>query len=135
MNITNLFQLDYWFSQPFTARGSALWLLVGGFLLFIVLGLVFKIISQYQQNKFNKLVLKRFGSLGITMGFFGLVWMFFRQERIAFLAWRFWLLLWVVVILIWVYRLARYALKRIPEIKAEEERRVNVEKYLPKSNK
>jgi len=46
--------------------------------------------------------------------------MFFRQERVAFLAWRFWLLLWVVITLIWVFRLARYALKRIPEIQAEE---------------
>lgn len=133
MSVQNLLHLDYWFSQPFTARDLTLWLLVGGFLLFIVVGLVLKIISQYQQNKFKRLFLKRSGNLGITMGFFGLVWMFFRQERVAFLAWRFWLLLWFVVVVIWAFRLARYALKRIPEIKAEEERRINVEKYLPKS--
>ena len=66
------------------------------------------------------------------MGFLGLIWMFFRQESVAFLAWRFWLLLWSAAALIWAYRLARYALKRIPEIQAEEARRVNVEKYLPK---
>ena len=132
MNITNLFKLDYWFSQPFTARGLTLWLLVGGFLLFIVVGLVFKILSQYQQNKSERLILKRSGSLGITMGFLGLIWMFFRQESVAFLAWRLWLLLWSAAALIWAYRLARYALKRIPEIQAEEARRVNVEKYLPK---
>ncbi len=133
MSVLNLFHLDYWFSEPFTARGLALWLLVGGFLLFIVMGLVSKILSQYQQDKLKRLVLKRFGSLGITMGFLGLIWMFFRQERIAFLAWRFWLLLWLAVTAIWAYRLARYAIKRIPEIKAEEARRANVEKYLPKS--
>ena len=132
MSVLNLLHLDYWFSQPFTARGSTLWLLVGGFLLFIVAGLVFKILSQYQENKSKRLFLRRSGNLGITMGFLGLMWMFFRQERIAFLAWRFWLLLWVVITLIWVFRLARYALKRIPEIKAEEARRVALEKYLPK---
>ncbi len=135
MNIQNLFHFDYWFSQPFTARGLTLWLLVGGFLLFIVAGLVFKILSQYQQNKFKRLVLKKSGSLGITMGFLGLIWMFFRQEKAAFLAWRFWLWLWLAAAAIWAYHLARYALKRIPEIKAEEARRASIEKYLPKSVK
>jgi hypothetical protein len=132
MNITNLLKLDYWFSQPFIARGLTLWLLVGGFLLFIVTGLVFKILSQYQNDKSKRLVLKRSGSLGITMGFLGLIWMFFRQERVAFLAWRFWLFLWVVITGIWAYSLARYALKRIPAIKAEEARRASIDKYLPK---
>jgi UDP-N-acetylmuramyl pentapeptide phosphotransferase/UDP-N-acetylglucosamine-1-phosphate transferase len=134
MSIQNLFRLDYWFSEPFTARGATLWLLVGGFLLFIVLGLVDKILSQYQQDKSKRLMLKRSGSFGITMGFLGLVWMFFRQERVAFLAWRFWMFLWVVGAAIWVYCLARYALKRIPEIKAEEAKRIALEKYLPKKN-
>ncbi|MEK7131548.1 MAG: hypothetical protein AAB797_02325 [Patescibacteria group bacterium] len=134
MYIQNLFYLDYWFSQPFTARGPVLWLLIGGFLLFIVAGLIFKILSQYQSGKSSRLILKRAGSLGITMGFLGLLWMFFRQERIVFLAWRFWLLLWLAVVVFGVYRLARYTLKRIPEIKAEEARRANVEKYLPKRN-
>ncbi len=146
MNITNLLKLDYWFSQPFTARGATLWLLIGIFLLFILVGLVSKILSQYPAPrpspirggikggvKLKKLILKRAGSLGITMGFLGLIWMFFRQERAAFLAWRFWLLLWFATFSIWAYRLVRYAIKRIPEIKAEEARRANVEKYLPKS--
>jgi len=41
MSILNLFHFDYWFSQPFTARGSALWCLLA-ILLFIVVGLVLK---------------------------------------------------------------------------------------------
>lgn len=130
----NLFFSDYWFSQPFTARGSTLWLLIGGFLLFIVVGLIFKILAQYQNSKAIMSFFKKSGNLGITMGFVGLVWMFFRQERVAFLAWRFWLLLWVVTTTVWAYRLARYAFKRIPEIKAEEAKRASMEKYLPKKS-
>ncbi len=132
MSVLNLLHLDYWFSQPFTARGLALWLLVGIFLLFVVKGLILKILSQYQENKSLKTFFRRSGNLGLAMGFLGLLLMFFRQEHIPFLAWRFWLLLWVVVTVIWVYHLARYALKRMPEIKAEEERRISIEKYLPK---
>lgn len=101
----------------------------------IVAGLIYKILSQYQNDKSQRLVLKKCGNLGITMGFIGLVWMFFRQERVAFLAWRFWLLLWFIATAFWVYRIARFALKRIPEIKVEEAKRANLEKYLPKSNK
>jgi amino acid transporter len=134
MSLQNLFRLDYWFSEPFTARGFTLWLFLGGFLLFVFVGLIFKILSQYQQDKSKRLILKRAGSFGITMGFLGLVWIFFRQERVAFLAWRFWLFLWGAVVVIWAYHLVRYALKRMPEIKAEEAKRTALEKYLPKRN-
>ena len=134
MNIINLFNLDYWFYQPFTARGLALWLLIGGFLLFLLAGLVFKILSEYQNDKTKKIVLKRLGSLGVMMGFLGLIWMFFRQERVAFLAWRFWLLLWALVFVSWLSKIIRYMVKRVPELKAEEERRARMEKYLPKKN-
>ncbi|HSR89465.1 MAG TPA: hypothetical protein VLK22_03695 [Candidatus Udaeobacter sp.] len=134
MSISNLFHLDYWLAQPFTARGLTLWILVGGFLVLVMAGLVFKILSQYQQQKAQKSLLSRLGSFGITMGFLGLVWMFFRQERAVILAWRFWILLWLIGGIVWLYRLLYYALKRIPEIKAEEIKRANLEKYLPKKN-
>lgn len=132
MSIRNFFYSDYWFSQPFTARGLTMWLLVGFFLLLFVGGLVAKILAQFQERKSKKIIFSRMGSLGITMGLLSLVWMFFRQERAAFLAWRFWMFLWVVGLAIWVYHLAKYALKRIPEIQAEEEKRATMEKYLPK---
>ena len=133
MTITNLFKLDYWFSQPFTARGLSLWLLIGGFLLLIVAGLIFKILSQYQNYKPARTVLKRFSNLGVTVGFLGLVWMFFRQERVAFLAWRFWILFLTVGFGFWVYRLIKYWVKRVPELKSEEAKREQIEKYLPRS--
>lgn len=132
MNISNLFKPDYWFSQPFTARGLTLWLFIGGFLFLILAGLVCKIVSQYQNHKPTQTVLKRFSYLGVTMGFIGLLWMFFRQERAAFLAWRFWLLLWAGVFIFWVFHLIKYLIKRVPELKAEEAKREQLEKYLPK---
>jgi len=63
----------------------------------------------------------------------GLVWMFFRQERVMFLSLRFWLLLWVGVFVWWVLSIVKYVTKRVPEIKTEEERLARIEKYLPKS--
>lgn len=135
MNITNLFKLDYWFSQPFTARGSTLWLLVGGFLFLILAGLVCKILSQYQNYKPTQTVLKRFGNLGVIMGFVGLLWVFFRQEMVAFLAWRFWMLFGAVAVGFAFWKAVGRFLKKNPKLKAEEAKREQIEKYLPKPTK
>lgn len=133
MNIKNLFHVDYWFDQPFTAQGTTLWVLMGLFLLLIVAGLVCKILAQFQEDKFKKILLKRFGSVGLTMGFVALVLMFFRQEGIRFFAWRFWLLLWVAGLAWWICTIVSYLRKRVPDIKQEEDKRARMAKYLPKS--
>jgi hypothetical protein len=133
MNLKNLFHVDYWFGQPFTAQGASLWLLTGFFLLLIVVGLVCKIVSLYQDVTFKKVILRRCSNLGFAVGFLGIVWMFFRQESIVFLSWRFWLLL-IGVIFVWrVWSIVQYIVKRVPDIKSEDERRARIEKYLPKS--
>ncbi len=133
MSIINLFRLDYWFVQPFVATGMSLWLLIGCFLVLVFAGLVCKIVSLYKEEKFKKVILKRSSHLAMTMGFLGLVWMFFRQERVMFLSWRFWLLVWVVVFGWWLSSIIKYMVKRVPEIRTEEERLARIEKYLPKS--
>ena len=131
MNIKNIFALDYWFGQPEGAQGLTLWIFVGGFLLLIITGLVLKIFAQYAEEKSNKTVMSKFAALGLTMGFSGLVWMFFRQEGIWFLGWRLWLVLWLALFIFWLYRIVSYLTKRIPQIKKEEAERVRIEKYLP----
>lgn len=133
MQLTNLVRLDYWFSQPFAAQGKSLWLLIGGFLVLVLAGLVCKIVSLYKEEKFKKVILKRSSHLAMTMGFLGLVWMFFRQERVVFLGWRFWLLAWAALAVWWVYSIVKYITYRVPEIKTEQERLARIEKYLPKS--
>lgn len=135
MNLSNLFKVDYWFGQPFSAQGVTLWILIGIFLFFILAGLVCKILAQFQDVTFKKVILKRLGSLGLTMGFLAMVWMLFRQEGIQFLAWRFWLLLWAVGVAWWGFSIAQYLRKRVPDIKEDQERRARIEKYLPKPNK
>lgn len=135
MSLGNLLHLDYWFSQPFIARGNSLKLIVGAFLFCIVMGLVCRILSQYKEEKYKKIILKRFGSLGMTVGFLGMVWMFFRQEDVRYLSYRFWLLP-VAVYAVWsLYKVYKYMTSRVPQIKEEEDRRARIEKYLPKSSK
>lgn len=134
MSFKNLFDYYYWFRQPYIAHGFTLWLYVGGFLFLIVAGMICKIVMQKTESKFAKNILRRFGNLGTVMGFIGLFWMFLRQERAIFLAWRFWLLAWAVAFLWWIVKIIIYALRRAPALKAEEEKRNRIDKYLPGKN-
>lgn len=132
MGIGNLFYWTYWFNQPYIARGWVMWVWVGGFLGLVIAGIVLRILSQIKKDHLIQTVLQRFSNIGFTMGIFGLVWMFLRQQRVPFLAWRFWLLPWIAIFIWWMVKLIRYSVKRLPEIKKEKEERELKEKYLPK---
>lgn len=131
MNLKNLLDWSYWFYQPFTAKGGAMWFFVVLFLALLLLGLTAKIVRLYSQDKWYKEIFRRGGNAGITMGLLGILWLFFRQERVAFLAWRFWLLFWFVGAIYWAVRLVMYSIKRVPVIRAEAEKRSVMKKYLP----
>ena len=131
MNFSNLFKMDYWFSQPYSAYGFTFWAFVIFFLVLILLGIVLYILLSSKKDRTGRLVMKRTGNFGMTMGLLGLLWMFFRQESVVFLAWRFWLLLWVLMAVWWLARILEYIVKRIPQIKKEKEARHKMQKYLP----
>jgi len=134
MNLKNLLDWSYWFYQPFTARGGVMWFFVILFLALVLFGLSSKITRLYNQDKWYKETLRRIGNAGITMGLLGLLWLFFRQERVVFFAWRFWLLLWLIGAVVWLIRIAIYLVRRIPIIKQEEAKRSTLDKYLPGRN-
>lgn len=132
MSIKNLFYWSYWFSQPYIARGGLAWVWFGGFMLLIFGGIALQVARQYQTDALKKEAARRWVNFLLTMGILGLIWMFFRQERIPVLAWRAWLLAWLAIAAIWKYKIVRYSLKRIPVIRAEQAAREQKEKYLPK---
>ncbi|EKD43943.1 MAG: hypothetical protein ACD_72C00063G0001 [uncultured bacterium] len=135
MSIKNILDWSYWFHQPFIAVGFAKWFWILGFLALVLLGLVAKIARVYGKTIYGttREALRRFGNLFLTTGLLGLLWMFFRQERVAFLAWRFWLVLWVVMFVWWAYKVVRFAIKRTPLISEEQAQKALKEKYLPKN--
>lgn len=138
MNISNLFYFTYWFKQPYPAYGFTLWLWVIGFLVLFLAGLVLlflRVNEKIKSDKINSEVMRRFGNLALFMGLWGFIWLFFRQERVAFLAWRFWLLLWGVVFVFWSYKIIFYIVKRVPKIKEDYLKREIKNKYLPKSKR
>ena len=134
MQIQNIFKGSYWFYQPFIAVGAVRWFWIISFLVMILAGLIAKIVrvSSSKLSGGTKEVLRRSGNFLITMGCLGWLWMFFRQQQVAFLAWRFWLLIWVVLFVWWAMKIIFYATKRLPVISTQQAKRDLQAKYLPK---
>ncbi len=132
MNITNILDWSYWFHQPFIARGSTMWIWVIIFLVAIFSGLILKFIQQQLSEKYQKKIVNSFSNVGLTSGLLGLLWLFFRQERVPFLAWRFWLLFFVAYALYVIVKNLKFIITRLPKIRAEHAERAQKEKYLPK---
>lgn len=125
---------SYWFSQPEVAEGSTYWWFLLFFLVFFVGGIALRVVMRFTPDAPTRTSLARFSSLGLTLGFFGLLWLFFRQERVSFLAWRFWLVVWDAVLVVWLYTIIRYLLRRAPELREQQRERQRIEKYLPKKS-
>jgi len=132
MSFSNLLTLSYWTSQPFVAVGCVKWFWVLFLLLLVLAGIVIRLLRTYLSENLIKEILRRWGNLGINVGILGFSWFFFRQERIAFLAWRFWLLVWILIGVWWGINNLIYTIKRIPQIKEEKIKRELRDKYLPK---
>lgn len=134
MHFKNILEWSYWFYEPFIAVGTVKWVWIIGFLSLVFVGLLSKIVRILNKKLSNgsREVLRRAGNWLIVSGLLGLLWMFFRQEKVAFLAWRFWLIFWLILFVVWGYKIFFYALKRLPAINAEQSKRELKNKYLPK---
>lgn len=132
MKILNIFKSAYWLRQPVPAAGLVKWFWVFGFLGLVLAGLVLYIIRQKTNDRINREIYRRFANLGLTIGFFGLVWTFFRQEMIPILGMRAWLILLVLVFVFWLYKILKYTIYRAPQIRKENSEREALNKYLPK---
>jgi len=132
MNTANLITISYWFNQPFPALGWIKWTWVVIFLCLVAIGFVLMLIKQIKiKDKIIKKIYSKFANLVFFTGIFGLLWMFFRQERVPLLSMRFWLLLIGLVFIFGLYRVLRYIFKRLPAIKREKFERENIKRYIP----
>ena len=132
MSLFNLFKLDYWFHQPYIAYGGVKWFWVALFLVLVLAGLVLRMIYNNKKGTLAAQVYRRFSNFGFTYGLLGLLWLWFRQENVPFLAWRFWLLILAVTAVWWLAKLLNYCCRRLPKIKEEQAAQILRNKYLPK---
>ena len=134
LHLENIMRMEYWFKQPDPTMGLLMWILIVFLLVLTLSGLVLKFIRRYYDDKFHKEIMRRASNLNLTIGVLGLLWLFMRQEHILLLAWRIWALILLSIFFWWLSRVLRYAVKRVPFLRAESAQKENLEKYLPGRN-
>jgi len=133
-NIFNILKPSYWFNL---APGQFLPGVANVLYIFFAIMIVFSIASKIMQNKNKKDTLtqkmwSKFYYFFATLGIFGLILVFFRQQMVYFLSAPFWLILWFVGLLVWLFFIIRYIKITIPRVRADQDLKKEMEKYLPK---
>ncbi len=78
---------------------------------------------------------KRFSSMALWLGAFGLLLVFFTHELAYFFGARFWYLVWLLLFLIQSIRLAKFLLVDLQEKKASHDAKARIDKWLPQPKK
>lgn len=78
---------------------------------------------------------KRFSSMALWLGAFGLLLVFFTHELAYFFGARFWYLVWLLLFLIQSIRLVKYLLVDMQEKKVEYDAKARIDKWLPQHKK
>ncbi|MDP3986197.1 MAG: hypothetical protein Q8P77_02105 [Candidatus Veblenbacteria bacterium] len=124
---------SYWFtSYPAPFSGPTFWIVVGLTVGGVVLGLALKLGAGWLKEPSTRRIIKRLGSLSITMGLLTGVSFFFTQTSTPTLGSRFWFGLWLLVALVWLVFILRYVFAQAPRERAERAKQLEYQKYLPR---
>jgi len=133
-NLKNLLDIKYWFDLspgPFLSGVSNVLYIF--FIIIILSGLSANImVKKNKKNVPLRNIWNKFYYFLTSIGFAGLVIIFFRVQTVSFLGAPFWMLVWLVIMVVWLIFIVRYIKIKIPKIKVDIELRKEMEKYLPK---
>jgi hypothetical protein len=99
--------------------------------LFIILGIVSKIIAIKTKDGLKAKAWRRGWYLGITMGIIGFVYLFFAWQGVALLAGRFWLIAWLIAAVVWFSFIIKYLFLEVPKLRKNIQHKREFEKYIP----
>ena len=114
---------------------TVVWIAFGLFALFIVAGVVLRVMARRAAESPRRTVWERAGHAGITMGFLALLLLFFSFERIRLFGSRFWYLLWLAGVIVWAVFIVHYATRVLPAKQTADAVTKEKAKYLPSRNK
>lgn len=132
MSIGNMFSWSYWFAQPLIAVGNVRLFWIISALVFVVIGIIFRLVKYISVADAWKRMLYRIGVPFALYGIGMMIWFVCRQQGVFLFSFRFWLILGFGLLVYRTYRVVCYVTKRIPEIKKEQARRELINKYLPR---
>lgn len=132
-NLRPLFSVEFWFaSHPEALRPASVYVLLAIFLLMIVAAFVLSRRARRQSlDRYAKRTVARVRSLLTTMGFLGLVWLFFAFEAITFFQARYWFLIWLFAVVVWKGAILYEKYRVMPRERLERNEAIEKLKYLP----
>lgn len=100
-------------------------------LLFIFTAILFKyFFPKMAKDKYQRILYNKLTNLLFTGGLFSLFFILFRKFRVPYFQIRFVLILWSGFLLIWLITIMQYYLNKVPQLRAEDKKRKEYEKYL-----
>lgn len=132
-NIPEFLQPIYWLTtKPASVAGTSGRIVFTVFLALFIAGIIVRVLSSKQVEKYKTIAMTRLANLLVTMGLLGAVLYFFSYERIQFFGGRFWYPIWILGFVVWGGMLLYYVKKQVPKIREEAILRKEKTKYLPK---
>lgn len=126
------FNPGHFFSmRPPAMQVRAIIILAVAFGLFIVFGIVSKIMAAKTKDGLKAKSWRRLFHLGLTMGILGFVYIFFAWQSVVLLASRFWLIIMLLVIIVWLGFIGKYMFLAAPKLRAKINKERNFDKYIP----
>lgn len=126
------FNPGHFFSmRPPAMQVRAIIILAVAFGLFIVFGIVSKIMTAKTKDGLKIKGWRRLFHLGLTMGILGFVYIFFAWQSVALLAGRFWLIIMLLVIIVWLGFIGKYMFLAAPKLRVNIDKKRNFDKYIP----
>lgn len=133
-DLSSLLSPRYWFDlTPTSLTGLTERILLVFFLVVFAVGLFFRLIERRKRfDRFKSRAWQRLSRVGLTMGVFGWLILFFGFEQIRLFGARFWFLFWLISVLVWLFFIWRDYYRVAPRERRLEEQRRQREKYLPR---
>ncbi len=133
LDLRPLVRSDFWFaSHPTSLTSSNSRGLLLFFTLLLVVGAIVRLASRRRlTDRYVRETYARIGRMLSTMGFLGLVWLFFAVEQVTFLQTRYWMLVWLIGLIIWAASIWKYAKRTVPAERERHHQNQERMKYLP----
>lgn len=131
MNLKQLLDYYFWFTQPAAVLIKADKFLAEVFAILAILAIVVWLLTFLIKHEIIKNLVKRIMYLSLTIGLSGLFWFLLRYENTPIFASRYWAGLVIVIGLVWSGFILKFVLFNLRQTKAEYDRELLKKKYLP----
>ena len=131
-----IFEMSYWFTTapgPISRSTAYIFLVLFGVCIIAGVGSVFYRKKVKNLDKMYKDIYTRSTNALLTMGFLGLLWLFFSYETIPFFSGRYFFIVWFLGCISWAYLIYNYAVYEVPKRIQKRDNQLRMRKYMPRS--